>query len=181
MTRLQALALAFLFFAGVFLVTHLLKFPGSLAYLMELTHNQPILDLKASFSSAETYARLDAFGESGRSAYLRTMMTIDTIFPIAAFLFLFLLAKYAAEVVGLAAWQARALESLSIGYGILDFLENATVVLLLINYPEQMEFLAANIGFLTVGKRTCMLGALLLPLSLITLNRIAFVGAPKPR
>ena len=172
MTRFKTVVLAFIFFVTILVVTHAAKFPGSLAYLMEVTHGQPILDLKASFSSVETYQRLDAFGEMGRQLYMQTMLTIDTIFPVSAFLFLFILAKYASEQMALKSGLATVLKSLSIVYVTLDFLENATVGILLSNYPTHIDFLAANIGYLTVGKRLSMYGAFFIPLVLFGVPKL---------
>jgi hypothetical protein len=167
MTRPHPLIASFLVLFVVFLVTHLASFPGSLAHLMEITENQPILDLQASFSSAETYARLEGFGEHGRQMYMRTMLTIDTIFPLSAFAFLFLFARHATRRLETPHWITVMLPLLSIAYLTLDFLENTTVLVLLTTYPDRWDFLAANIGFLTVGKRASMYAALLAPLVLM--------------
>lgn len=64
-TGLQ-LFVAFLIVLSLFIVTHIFRFPGSVGYLSEITHGQKTLDLQASFSSTETYQRLEAFGEMGR-------------------------------------------------------------------------------------------------------------------
>lgn len=167
MSRLHSLVASLLVFLVVFAVTHMATFPGSLAHLMEITQNQPILDLQASFSSAETYARLEAFGDHGRQMYMRTMLTIDTIFPLSAFAFLFLLARHAATRLDMSSLLGKVLPTLSITYLALDFLENATVLVLLTTYPDRWDFLAANIGFLTIGKRASMYAALLAPVVLI--------------
>ena len=45
MPRSRPAVIAFAFFLAIFIITHAAKFPGSVAYLMEVTHNQPILDL----------------------------------------------------------------------------------------------------------------------------------------
>jgi hypothetical protein len=167
MPRLKPVLVSFAAFVVILVVTHAATFPGSLAHLMQVTHAQPILDLKPSFSSAETYQRLQDFGIDGRLAYLQTMLTIDTIFPISAFVFLFLLGRYAASRMRLSSSQARMLKALSIAYLALDFLENLTVVMLLVNYPDRIDVLAANIGFLSVGKRVSMFAAFGVPLLLL--------------
>jgi hypothetical protein len=167
MPRLKPVLISFAAFVVILVVTHAATFPGSLAHLMQVTHGQPILDLKPSFSSAETYQRLQDFGADGRLAYLQTMLTIDTVFPISAFVFLFLLGRYAASRMGLRSGLARMLKALSIAYLALDFLENLTVVVLLINYPDHIDVLAANIGFLSVGKRVSMFAAFGVPLLLL--------------
>lgn len=167
MSRAKQVLTAFLIFLTIFVVTHVIKFPGTVPYLMDITGNQPILDLKASFSSAETYQRLEAFGDLGRRMYLRTMLTVDLVFPLSAFAFLFLLATLASEKLKFGGLVRRVLVVLPAAYLALDFFENMTVVVLLLKFPDQLEFLASNIGYLTVGKRLAMYGALLIPPSLL--------------
>ncbi len=96
-TRLKSVIAYFIILLSIFIVTHLLKFPGSVAYLMDITHGQKMLDNKASFSSGETYQRLETFGEPGRKMYMQTILTVDLIFPISMFLFLFSFSKYTSE------------------------------------------------------------------------------------
>lgn len=81
--------IAFLIVLFLFTITHLMKFPGSVGYLREISNGQKTLDLQASFSSTETYQRLNAFGEIGRQMYMRTMLTVDLVFPLSMFIFLF--------------------------------------------------------------------------------------------
>ena len=53
-------------FVGVFSLTHLISFPGSLASYMEVTQGQKIFDMAPSFDVAEVYQRLANMGEAGR-------------------------------------------------------------------------------------------------------------------
>ena len=123
--------IAFLFVLFLFIVTHVIKFPGSVGYLMEITNGQKTLDLQASFSSAETYHRLEAFGEIGRQMYMRTMLTVDFIFPVSMLIFLFLISKYTSERWRMNPLFSEALGSLSIAYVTMDFQENLTIFFLL--------------------------------------------------
>jgi hypothetical protein len=49
--------------AAVFVGSHLLDVPGSLAELLKATKGVPIFDLSPVFSIDETYARIDAYGD----------------------------------------------------------------------------------------------------------------------
>jgi hypothetical protein len=162
MTRLRSVFAALLIVVAVFLVTHVLRFPGSLPYLMEVTEGREILDQQASFSSEETYQRLGAFGERGRQMYMRTLLTVDIIFPLGVFIFLFLWSRYASEQIGVKS-LGYALRGLPVAYLAVDFLENLSVAAMLLNYPERLEFVGDWIGYLTQGKRIAMFGSLLLP------------------
>jgi hypothetical protein len=48
-----------------------------------------------------------------------------------------------------------------------DLLENATVVILLANYPERMDLLAASLPYATMIKRAASLLALSIPLAML--------------
>jgi len=159
--------IAFLILVFLFIITHIVKFPGSVGYLKEITGGQKTLDLQASFSSAETYQRLEAFGEVGRQMYIRTMLTVDLIFPLSMFIFLFLFSKYTLRKVALKNVPGRSLQALAIGYLTFDFLENVSIFILLNSFPNRLEFLGSYIGYLTVAKRISMMGALFIPLVIL--------------
>jgi hypothetical protein len=164
--------IAFIFVLFLFTVTHVLKFPGSVGYLMEITHGLKTLDLQPSFSSGETYQRLEAFGEIGRQMYMRTMLTVDFIFPLSMFIFLFLFSKYTSERWAIKPVFAKSLLSLSIAYVMLDFLENVGIFFLLSNFPERLA-IASFIGYLTVGKRISMMGAIFIPAILLAVHKLS--------
>jgi hypothetical protein len=167
MTRLKSVLIAFGAVLVVFIITHALKFPGSLAYLMQATGGQKILDMQPSFSSAETYQRLDAMGEFGRRMYLRTVLTIDLVFPIAVFVFLTIWGRFAAERARLQPRLERAFRLLPATYLAMDFVENAVVLALLWRYPERLVVLGGIIGYFTRTKRLAMMLALFLPPALL--------------
>ena len=155
--------IAFLILLFLFVITHIIKFPGSVGYLKEITHGQKTLDMQASFASAETYQRLEAFGEVGRRMYMQTMLTVDLIFPLSMFIFLFLFSKYALQKVAMKRVFSKSLQALAIGYLTFDFLENVSIFILLNSFPNRLEFPGSYIGYLTVAKRMSMLGALFIP------------------
>ena len=169
----KSVFLAFLVVLSIFFATHLIKFPGSVAYLMEITEGQKTFDLQGSFSNTETYDRLEAFGSFGRHTYIRTMLTVDLIFPISMFIFLILLAKYTSQQLRMKPLLAKSLRSFSIAYLALDFLENVSIFILLINFPNRLEFLGSYIGYITLGKRISMMGALFLPAGLFSFRKIS--------
>ena len=160
--------IAFLILLFLCIITHIVKFPGSVSYLKEITHGQKTLDLQASFSTAETYQRLEAFGEVGRRLYMRTMLTVDLIFPLSMFIFLFLFSKYTLQKVAMKPVLGESLQALVIGYLTFDFLENVSIFIILNNFPDRLGFLGSYIGYLTVTKRISMMGALFIPVVLLT-------------
>lgn len=176
MLRFRTVVLSFAVMFTAFVVTHLLWFPGSIRHLMEVTGGRKILDMQASGSADETYARLEAFGELGRAFYLRAILTVDLFFPLSVFVFLLLLARFVSERAQLPGALKRALKLLPVAYVLLDFLENASVLLMLQHYPDRLELLAGSVGYLTRGKRVSMVAALLLP---IILGLVMKLRAPR--
>jgi hypothetical protein len=169
----KSVLIAFLTAFSLFIITHLVEFPGSVAQLTEVIHGQKTLDLQGSFSSTETYDRLTAFGELGRASYIRTMMTVDLIFPISMFIFFLLFAKYSVQLFRINGIIRRSILSFSIGYVVLDFLENLFIFILLTNFPDRLDFPGTYVGFLTVGKRIFMIGAILIPLGLLVARKVS--------
>lgn len=164
--------LAFLLLLITFAATHLLSFPGSLAHFREATGGQKILDMRASSSATETYERLAAMGETGRALYLRLIVTIDLVFPLAMLLFLLLFAWFAAQRAGLLVWASRLLALPPLLYFGLDLLENASVLAMLVEYPDRLDGVASLIGYLTRGKRGSMMVAFLAPVVVIVGARV---------
>ena len=166
-------ALAFFILLVTFAVTHLGHFPGSLAHFLEATGGQKILDMRASSSAAETYERLSAMGEAGRGLYLRLIVTIDIVFPLAMLAFLLMFGRFAAQRADLPTWASRAMSLPPLLYFGLDLLENISVLAMLLEYPGRLEGVAAMIGYLTRGKRMSMMVALLGPVVvlLVSLSR----------
>ncbi len=163
--------LAFGLLLVTFAVTHLLSFPGSLAHFREATGGQKILDMRASSSATETYERLSAMGENGRALYLRLIVTIDIVFPLAMLAFLLMFAWFAAQRADLAGWTSRLLAAPPLLYFGLDLLENASVLAMLLQYPDRLEAFASIVGYLTRGKRASMMAAFLAPAVVLVISR----------
>lgn len=165
--RGRHVTLAFVLLLVTFAVTHLLSFPGSLAHFREATGGQKILDMRASSSATETYERLGAMGETGRALYLRLIVTIDIVFPLAMLAFLLHFAWFAAQGAGFSGWPSRLVALPALLYFSLDLLENASVLAMLLDYPDRLEGVASLVGYLTRGKRASMIVAFLAPLAIV--------------
>jgi len=163
MTSRRAVLIAFGVALAAFVGTHLLPIPGSVHQLTAAMGGQPILDMKPSFSADETYQRLAAFGEAGRAAYRRTVVTTDVVFPFCVLAFLFLLARYTADRLN----PSRPLRVLLLAVPIICFLsdmaENAGIFVMLSDFPERHELVASYLGYLTVIKRVSQVASIVLP------------------
>lgn len=165
-------AAAFLILLATFAVTHLLSFPGSLAHFREATGGQKILDMTASSSAADTYEKLSAMGETGRALYLRLILTIDIVFPLAMLGFLLVSAWFAAQRAALPVWASGLVALPALLYFGFDLLENVSVLAMLVEYPNRLEGVASIIGDLTRGKRLSMMVAFLAPLGVLVGSRV---------
>ncbi len=157
----------------VFGVTHLLPLPGTLHDVTSKNGGHKILDLQPAFSADGVYQRLSSFGEAGRDAYLRMMLSMDVLFPLAFTTFLTFLALYAIGKVRPRRTVRFLLLLLPFGYLFADLVENVSIAWLIQNYPTRHDGLASALGYVTVFKKTCMYAALFLPLMLISLNLIS--------
>jgi hypothetical protein len=165
----------FLLVVTLFILTHLIKFPGSVAYLKDVLEGQKTFDLQGSLSSAETYQRLDAFGQFGRKMYLQTMLTVDIVFPISMFILIFLLGKYSFQHFRINVAVENFLTSFSIGYVVFDFLENISIFILLSSFPSPHQIFASFLGYFTLLKRIGMIGALLIPSSILMIKLVVYI------
>ncbi|HYF03523.1 MAG TPA: hypothetical protein VEC36_09115 [Patescibacteria group bacterium] len=130
--------------------------------------------MEPSFSSIETYSRLEAFGEDGRQMYKRTILSIDLIFPLSVFFFLYQLGKYCSQVLPNGRRLTLLFAIISLTYLGFDLLENSIVLVILSYYPYQLEFLAGNIGIVTIIKRIAMMSGLIIPFTLLSYKKIQF-------
>ena len=155
---------------AAFVATHLLSIPGSVHQLMAATGGLPIFDMQPSFSPDEVYERLVAFGANGRALYSRTLVTTDVVFPLCVLAFLYLFARYIAQRTGAPAPLRLLLLALPFAYFLADMTENATIYLLLSDFPQRHETAAGGLGYVTLIKRVTQIAAILLPSALLILG-----------
>jgi hypothetical protein len=108
-------------------------------------------------------------GEGGRELYLRLIFTVDVVFPVAMLIFLFILARCAAERARMNTFPRAMLLAVPLVYFGLDLLENASALAMLLRYPGRLDWLGGTIGYLTKGKRAFMVLAFVVPHLVIVL------------
>ncbi len=92
-------------------------------------------DTQFWYSAEELYATAEAFGETGRSYYIRSRFTFDIIWPLAYWFFLTAaLAFWLRHTAEHSPW--RQLIVLPTAAMFLDFGENITVSLVMTRFPE---------------------------------------------
>ncbi len=138
------------------LAVNTLDFPLTVPRMRELASGEPILDMRMTgYSPREAHRLLETLGPVGRRRYLEMLWTIDLLLP--ALFAAFLGASVSQGALGRWRWAAL------LGGGA-DYLENATITLLLLGFPAQRDVLVQLASALTVSKFTLYFGGLALAL-----------------
>ncbi len=159
-------AAALLATAVIFALTHVIAPFGGVHSVTSAAHGSAILDQQPAFTSAEIYARLDAFGALGRQAYQQMTYTSDVLFPLSLLVSLVLLGSYLARRSGASPAIRRSLIALPASWFLFDMAENAVIYSLIRAYPQQLHW-APVLGPIT---------ALKFGLLLLSIMAIAAVG-----
>lgn len=109
-----------------------------------------LLDARFGYSHAEANTAMSAYGEQGRRVYVWASLTMDTLLPIAYAGFLAGVLYRLRPRDGL-----RTLALLPVAAGLLDLLENAQIVAMLIGYPDVAPGQVA-LASLTNQAKTCV-------------------------
>lgn len=143
---------------GLVLTVNLADFTWTLPGFRELTHGAGILDMEMHYDAAGAYRLLAAQGEAGRARYLGSIWTLDIALPVLVSLWL---ATGIALAQRAAARRYPALTLLPIAAGLTDFLENALITILLVRYPQRLDYVATVSGDVTTTKHVLYAASLL--------------------
>ncbi len=136
--------------------------PYGVAQLNEISGGAGILDLERGYSPDRAYAILTAQGEAGRAFYLRSIIPLDFIFPLAYTLFYLTVNTFILQRLFPETSSLRKLGLLSLVAGLADYVENLCIIVLLLNYPARLNYLARAANALTVTKGLFILASMLL-------------------
>lgn len=137
--------------AALLALFYLALFPGMIAASPPLQQTG-MLDTRLSYSPAEVYQALEAYGPAGRAQYARTTALLDFIFPVVYTLLLVLLAARGLVRAFPGAPRIGWLALLPFAALLFDWLENGCVLALLLSYPQRLDGLAAAAGTFTLFK-----------------------------
>ncbi|MDZ7936844.1 MAG: hypothetical protein U5M53_00620 [Rhodoferax sp.] len=171
-----ALGISLVAAISTFAATHMVPLLGGVKALGSALGGQRIFDQHASFTSAEVYARLDAFGPVGREMYQHFTYSADVLFPLTLLAFLFLLAKFVGERTSLGAIIRKAMTAVPIVWFSTDMLENAMVYKLLTQYPKENVFIGDVLGTVTIIKFALLLSSIAIPAIASVLFRYRKIG-----
>lgn len=171
MSRIPFVPMLILAFSVAFAV-HSLEFPGSVPDFRKASGGGVLLDVKPAFSEEAVYQRLESYGEEGRRVYRFRNLTVDIVLPLAVFPALFLAMWIVVKGSSLNRIARVLLIAQPILFLVFDFAENATVLLLLAEFPARSPLLASVLPYLTVIKRVGSLLSILVPLGFYLKGRM---------
>jgi hypothetical protein len=156
----------------VVIAVHALDFPGSVPDFQKAANGGTLLDARPAFSPDALYRRLAEYGDEGRRNYALRNVTVDVLLPISVLPFLVLLNRRAADAFSATARVRTLLLLVPVLYVVADLIENGTVLRLLSAYPRRQDGLASTLAYTTVIKRVASLLALVIPLVILTIQRV---------
>jgi hypothetical protein len=99
------------------------------------------LDLEINYTAEEAHSRLSGFSEEIRESYRMGLMVSDMIYPIVySLLFSFIIYRL---------WQNEKLALLPFMILIFDFIENISIITMLVFFPEKIIFWGTLAGIST--------------------------------
>jgi hypothetical protein len=149
----------------VFVLFSTLVLPGQSTAAEEVAGDAGSPDLSFLYSPDDLYRMAEAYGEEGRSAYVRARFTFDLVWPVVYTLFL-------VTAIGWVFGRAFAPESrwqranlLPVVGAAFDYLENAATSVVMLRYPEPTAVLdllapvATGLKWLSLGASLALLSA----------------------
>jgi len=167
----QKLILSLLIFLTIFIITHAFEIPWAAKSVQKQLGGIELFDKKPVFSSEEVYLRISQFKEEGIRSYKYFTFTMDVIFPLSMFAFIFTLSRFVMQKLVVSDFLKRMLLILPIVWLSLDFLENGIVFKILHDLPIQHHVLAGGLGFVTVLKFGMLIVSFFSPLVLFVLGK----------
>jgi hypothetical protein len=143
--------------------------PFGLSRIKPYAQGTNILDVELFYTAEQAYRRLALFGEQGRAVYFNILMG-DLIYPalLGGLLSVSITLLFRRLSFSGSCWQYLGLLPLA-NMG-LDCAEDALLLSLLHNYPDQLPLAAAAAGVVTLGKNIAgMLSFLALGFGLLAL------------
>lgn len=133
------------------LFINLSDFPISVRRIKIISNGAGIPDMKFYYTSEEVYRILDLQQQSGRQAYIKFLLFFDTMFPLLyGIAFSALLAKVFLKTFSKTSWTHNLI-IVPLIVAIFDYLENFSIITMLIKYPERI-WIANIAGYFTACK-----------------------------
>jgi hypothetical protein len=147
--------------AACFVLFMALVLPGQAAQAEAISVGAGSPDTSFWYTASDLYRFAEAYGETGRDAYVRARWTFDLIYPLvyASFLISCLSWLFAYASPPTSAW--RALNLVPFLGMIFDYLENTATSMVMARYPNLTPLAAYAAPLLTLAKWVFVLGSFL--------------------
>lgn len=160
-----------LIFLLVFIATHMFEIPWGPKTISQLTGGLEIFDKKPAFSGIEVYNRLHLFPPEGLIAYKRFTYTVDILFPLSFFTFLYTFARFVSQRINFTKSLKTVLIALPFLWLASDLIENTVVFSILSIFPRENGLLSGALGYITVVKFTLLFLSIVTPSLLFLFRR----------
>lgn len=107
-------------------------------------------DMSFSYSAQDLYRMAEAYGEQGRTAYVRARFTFDLIWPLVYTFFLATAISWLFR--GASTALLHRLNLVPVLGALFDYLENISTSLVMLRYPQPTAFVDQLAPFLTLVK-----------------------------
>lgn len=121
----------------IFLLFSALVLPRQSAAAEEVAGGAGSPDTSISYSPADLYQMAEAYGEEGRSAYIRARFTFDVIWPLVYTLFLGTAISWLFGKAFAADSRLQRANLAPVLGALFDYLENVSTSLVMLRYPDQ--------------------------------------------
>jgi hypothetical protein len=137
---------------AIFLLFSALVLPGQSARAEAYAGSVGSPDMSLLYSPDDLYDTAKAYGDEGRTAYVRSRFSFDVIWPLVYTLFLSTSISwvYGRAFAPQSRWQVANLAPI---FGALfDYLENVSTSIVMLRYPNQTAVIAALAPIFTLAK-----------------------------
>lgn len=134
-------------------VINISPIPYAVPYIMTKAQEGAHLpDTMLHYGPDKLYSALDMLQPAGREAYKKFLLSFDTVFPLLYACALGLNTAVLLRPAFPKLARANKLYLIPLGAGIVDYLENGTLLLILDRYPKHLDAMAYLAGGFTLTK-----------------------------
>lgn len=121
-------------------------------YMQDTTQDTAFIDLMFRYTPGELYEVVEGYSEQGRQVYALGSATFDVVHPIAYAFFYAIVITYTFRRLFAPQNPLQRLHLVPFGAMLADILENASIIAILLSYPQRLVGLAWLAGLFTTAK-----------------------------
>jgi len=136
----------------IFLLFNVLIIPPDIAHFQAISQGAGLLDMLDSYTPDQLYTHLTKFDAAGRQLYILHELTLDVLYPLISALLFSLSSAYLLKRALPTTSPLHALALIPFFVLIMDYLENISLVIVMVVYPARVDGLAQAAKLFTVSK-----------------------------